>query len=1180
MRKFSLFASFVLAVPLAMLSQEYRGAIGGAVTDPTGAVVTGAKVTVTETQTGTKVDTVSDNAGQYVAPFLTPGDYAIAVNMAGFKEFVRKGVHVGAGEHPVIDIRLEVGEATQSVEVTADAGMLNTENASAGQAISTREVDDLPLNGGTPLAMAALSLGVIATGQPGLIHPFDSGGAAGWSVGGGYAQTSELLVDGSPDATWDGRLAYSLPKDAVEEVRIKAFDSDASYGHTGGGTLNQIMKTGTNGLHGTVYEEVQPNTLAANNFFNNSKGVPRPVTHYNQYGVTAGGPMLIPRVFDGRNKLFWFFAFEGLKDAQPNAAFTTVPTDAEKQGNFSQILAADGTILYDPRSAVASGSATTRTAYPNNLIPTTQLSPVALAYLKYYPEPNVAPTKADGTNNFANSATTNDNYNNELGRLDYNMTGRSRIFFDIRRTGYTQIKNDYFDNASQGSLLFRNNWGGTVDEIFAINATNVLDVRANFSRMAEIHSSPGTGVDPASLGFPSYISSSSEYLQMPIVSFANPSASGFQGMGYSATSAVANNKLPSQSAQLFSSLNRIMGSHNLRFGVDLRQYRLNTYTVGNATGTFSFSANTWVRAGSAASSTVALGQDFSEFMLGLPTSGSYDLSTYGSWYSYYASPFFQDDWRIKRNLTISLGVRYDWNGPYHEKFGRTLNGFDFTDPSPLQSAAQAAYAKSPSTYLPAGAFNVLGGDTFASPGNNAVYRSVSHIVSPRAGFAWTPDALHGRTVIRGGFGVFASPVVISNLAISGTYSTNPFINQPGYSATTTLTAPTSTALVASTTPTLSNPFPAGLATPTGSSAGLLTSVGGTASFFNPDMKTPYSMRWNVGLEHTLTQNTVLEVLYIGNHALHVPVSYTQLNGIPRQYLSTYGLRDSNESYLTTTATDPFNGLIASGTPSGASITIAQLLSHYPQFTTGDSATGWSGGSGVLEENDSVGSSYFDSLNIGIRHRLSKDLSFNVNYIKSRLIEFDSWLNDSDARPEKRVSPTDHPNRFVTTLVYSPPLHFHSHLMETIAGGWSVSAVYTYQTGQPLVWANGSSTSPGDYVYLGAPLNLDNRQVNGNAFDPAAFDVKSADAFNYHIRTFPTTFNNLRQDGINELDASILKDFRIGEKRKFELRGEFYNIPNHPVFAAPGTTASATAFGTITATSNLARTVQLVARLYW
>ena len=1168
-----------LLIPAALFCQEFRGTISGAVTDPTGAAIPGAKVTVTETHTGTNIQTVSDSAGQYTAPFLQPGDYDIRVEVQGFKESVRRGIAVGSGDHPVIDFQMQVGEASQSVEVTAEVPILNTENASAGSSITTKEVEDLPLNGGTPMALAALSMGVVATGQPGLIHPFDSGGAAGWSVGGGYAQTSELLIDGSPNATWDGRLQYSLPKDAVQEVRVKAYDSDAAFGHTGGGTLNQVMKTGTNSLRGTLFEQNQPNAFTANDFFNNAKGVARPVTHYNQYGVTAGGPIFVPKVYDGKNKLFWFFAFEGLKDGQPNPAFLTVPTDAERAGNFSNLLVADGTStqLYDPYSAVVNGTTITRSPYPNNIIPGTQLNPIAQAYLKFYPEPNITPVRPDGYQNFGNSADTTDDYNNELGRLDYNMSDRSRMFFDIRRTGYSQVKNNYFSNPAEGSLLYRNNWGGTIDEVYTINPANVLDVRLNFSRMAETHASPNTGFDPTTLGFPGYIASHAEYLQMPVISLGN----------YQSLSASGNNNLPSQSLQAFGSWMKIKGNHVLKFGGDARQYRLNTYTVGNSTGTFNFNGNSWVRASNSASSTVVMGQDFASFLLGLPYSGSYDLSTYGSWYQYYASPFIQDDWRVKSNLTINWGVRYDWNGPWHEVYGRTVDGFNTTATNPLAANAVAAYAKNPISQLPAGAFNVPGGLTFASPSNNAVYQNTSHLVSPRVGFAWTPTALGGKTVVRGGIGMFTSPVAISQLSISGTYSTNPMINQPGYSATTSLSGPPSSgAAVSSTTATLSNPFPNGFSAPVGSGAGLLTNVGSSVSFFNPEVKNPYSLRWNFGVQEQLSSNTVLEVLYVGNHSVHLPVSFTQLNGIPRQYLSTLPVRDPNQSYLTASVPNPFNGLITSGTPSGATTSPLQLLAPFPEFPVGDSSGGWSGSSGVIEQNNNVGSSYFDALNIQLRKRVSSGFQISTNFIHSKLIEFDSWLNDSDARPEKRISPTDHPNRFVVTVVYQLPFgrdarfRVNSRILDTIVGGWSLTSVYQYQTGGPLVWANASTTSPGDYVYFGAPIDLNNRQVNGTAFNIGAFDTKSADAFNYHLRTFSTTFDNLRADGINQWDASLLKRFRIGENRRFELRGEFYNLPNHPVFAAPSTQASSSGFGTITATANRFRSIQIVARLYW
>ena len=318
----------------------------------------------------------------------------------------------------------------------------------------------------------------------------------------------------------------------MQEVRVKAFDSDAANGHTGGGTFNQILKTGTNDLRGTLWEHNQPNTLTANDFFNNAKGVARPVSHLNQYGVTAGGPVYIPKVFNGRNKLFWFFAYEAMKDGQPNPTFTTVPTAAERTGDFSKLLAVDGasTQLYDPYSATLSGSTISRTPYAGNKIPTTQLNPIAPSYLKFYPAPNLAvPVRPDDYQNFGNSATTNDDYNNQLGRLDYNMSDNSRLYMNIRRTGYSQVKNNYFENAAEGSVLYRNNWGGSLDEVYTINASNVLDIRANFTRMAESHASPSTGFDPTALGFPSYLASNALYLQMPVISFN--SNTNFQNLG-------------------------------------------------------------------------------------------------------------------------------------------------------------------------------------------------------------------------------------------------------------------------------------------------------------------------------------------------------------------------------------------------------------------------------------------------------------------------------------------------------------------------------------------------------------------------------------------------------------------------------------------------------------------------
>jgi hypothetical protein len=446
--------------------------------------------------------------------------------------------------------------------------------------------------------------------------------------------------------------------------------------------------------------------------------------------------------------------------------------------------------------------------------------------------------------------------------------------------------------------------------------------------------------------------------------------------------------------------------------------------------------------------------------------------------------------------------------------------------------------------------------------------------------------LHGKTVVRGGFGMFVSPVVISSMDVNGKYSTSPNTNQEGFSQTTTMTVTNDNYATPATT--LSNPFPSGFLKASGSSLGLLTFAGQGITFMNPVAKNPYSVRWNIGIQQSITNDLMLEVVYIGNHSVHLPIDFTQLNGIPRQFLSTLGTRDASENYMANSTPNPFYGL-ASSVGTATNTTPAQILARYPEFPVGDSATGWSGSGGVLEQNLNAGASFFDSLNVRLQKRFSHGISATFNYIYSRLIEEVTWLNDSDPAPEKRVSAIDHPNRFVTYVSYDLPigkgraLDLHSRLANSLIGGWVLNSVYTYQTGAPINWNNGSTTSPGDYVYFGAPLVLNNRMADpgSTAFNVSAFDTKSADAFQYHIRTFPSMISALRQDGINQWDPSLLKRFQFTEKAYLQLRLEFFNALNHPVFPAPNTTANNALFGTITgAQANRARSIQLGARIVW
>ena len=1171
-------ATFALAAT-TLSAQEFRGTISGSVTDPTGEKVVGAKLTATETRTGTTTTAQSDATGNYTIPFLAPGNYTVTAETTGFKKYVRTDIALGPGDHPVIDVRLELGQVSQTVSVVEQVPLINSENATMGQTITTKQVEDLPLNGRTPAMLAQLSIGVIATAQPSLVHPFDNAGAAAWSIGGTPSQTTELMMDGAPDGTWDMRLAYSPPQDSVQQVVVDAFNTDAAYGHTEGGTINQIMKTGTNSFHGSMYEFNQVSRLDAVNFFTNKTGAAVPVTHFNQYGLTAGAPIVIPKLFNGRNKLFWFFAWENLSDAQPNNStlststsnFATVPTAAERTGNFSAV----NYTLYNPFSAVLNGSSVTRSPFTGNQIPTTMLNPVAQNYLQYYPQPNTPALGANGFQNYVSNFLSTDTYNNELGRIDYNMSNRSHIFFDMRHNYRIQDKGNYFDNIATGTNLTRENWGATVDEVYTINPTSFADIRVNFTRMNEVHGEPSEGFNPTALGYPSYIASNSEYLVMPYVQFGScGSQTSFQCLGDNGAS-----RDPSQSYQIFDAVTKVLGRHTLKFGADLRQYRLDTYITGNSAGSYSF-GNGWVRAANSSSSTVQIGQDMASFLMGLPTAGQYDINSHASWISYYLSGFVQDDWRISRSLTLNLGLRFDQDLPYSESFGRTVDNFNTVATSPIAAAAAAAYAAKPVAQLPAANFMVPGGLTFPSPNGGAPYQTTSHLFSPRLGFAWSPDALHSKTVIRGGFGIFVAPVTVASLATTGAYSSNPLVNQEGFSQTTSMVVPTNFLAPSAT---LSNPFPTGILPPVGSTEGLSTFLGQNVSFLNPDMKNPYSLRWNLGVQQTLDKNTLLEVEYMGNHSVHLPIAFTQLNVIPRQFLSTTPYRDqATINELTGTVPNPFAGLEPGTSLNNSTATVEQLLARFPEFPVGEG----SGSSGVVEQNLSNGRSYFESLSVRVEHRLSQGLSLIGNYMYSRLIEQDTWLNDTDPEPEKRISPFDHPQHFVLGATYALPigknriLNLQSRWANAIFGGWTVNGIYTAQTGAPLVWTNGSTTSIGDYVYYGGPLDLNPSEVNGPAFNKAEFDTKAADQYQLHIRTFSTTFPNLRAAGINNLDASIMKQFNIKESMYFQLRMEAFNAVNHPVFGSPVTTISSTTFGMITSQGNLPRQLQLGARFVW
>ena len=1133
------------------ISQEFRGSISGKVIDQQQAVVPGTRITATETDTGAKFSTVSNADGTYVLPFLPPGPYLIAAEAAGFKKYLNKNVRVTTNEREQIDIPLEVGSVDQSVTVTAESSMLETATASVGQVINQRQIENMPINGRAPLVLAQLAFGVTPNSDPKFSRPFDNSGPSGFSMGGAPNQSNELLIDGASDTTRNSRVAYNPPPDAVAEVKVETFQSDAAYGHTAGGTVNVVMRGGTNSLHGSAYDFNQVSKLAATPWFTNRAGQKKSQSIFNQWGLTAGGPVWIPKLIHGKDKLFWFFGYEGIHDAFPEPANVTVATAAERAGDFSQLLSVGANYaIYDPLTGVTqSNGRVMRSVFPNNVIPSGRLSTIAKNYLTYIPLPNQAGTK-DGVQNYFSPQTRTDVFDGELGRLDYNISDRHKFFYNFRHNYRVENRSNLYRNIATGNYLNRINWGSMVDDVYTFSPTMVLNTRLNWTRFTEANDKPSSGFDYTKLGFPASLASRSQRLVMPTVDLNQ-----FQDFGTD-----AGDRTPFDTFQLFATLTKIAGKHSLKIGVDAREARESSASFGNASGQYVFRED-YTKGPLDNSTSAPLGQDLASFVLGYPTSGSFAVNAFRTQQAKYWAVFLQDDYRPRSNLTLNLGIRYEGDLGTTERFNRTVNGFDPAATLPISAAAAAAYAKSPvAGGIPAGQFSALGGLLFAGANGDSIYKPERGNFSPRFGFAWTPGGAGKNTVIRGGFGIFFSSI--------GTQG----VNQPGFSTSTTVLSSATTGGLRPAV-TLENPFPAGIQQPTGAALGPATFLGQSITFFNPHPLNPYSIRWNLDIQRQLGKGLVLEVGYTGNHAIHLAMD-RDMDYVPAQYMSSSFFRDQPViDRNSANVANPFAGLLPGTNLNGSTVGFTQLLRPFPQFT------------GITMTASNSGSSYYHAIQTRVEKRFSMGLQFLANYTFGRTMAHDNFLNPFGPI-EKRPADIDRPSRFVTSFSYELPFGKGKPILGTpsgiagavadrIVGGWVINGIYSFETGSAVGW--------GDVQYFGGDLKWNPYNVDG-VFDVTLFNRNSATQTSNHIRTFPTRFGALRQTPTNNFDYSVIKGFRLrpGDRQPINLqfRAEFFNGFNHPVFNAPNLTPTSTAFGTISGVYNLERHIQMALRLTW
>lgn len=1168
----------LLLFTVAAFSQEFRATITGRVTDSSGAIIPKAVVTVTNMDTKVSVNTTTNSAGEYTTPFLLPGKYSITVTAQGFQKFVHDNITLQTGARVSEDAALSVGSVAEEVHVSANNTLIETQTATAGQVLTSEEIEDLPDNGRSPLGLAKTEYGVVPKAKNSVVQtrPFDNSATSDFSIGGGNSQSNEYLLNGVPNMQDSSRVpGFSPNLDSVQSVRVDVFESDASYGDTSGGTVNLVTKAGTNSFHGTVSEFNEFSGINAVQRWFVPAGTTTPATRQNQYGLTLGGPVWIPKIFNGRDKLFFFYAYERFIGSTPDALLSTVPTQAERTGDFSALLALGNSYqLYDPYSGVAVGNNVARSPLKNNIIPSTKISPVSQALLKYFPAPNVTGSP-DGENNFYSNIPTTDNYNSHSGRLDWNINDNNKIFFETHRSEYFRSLANIFNNIATGTRTYDVYQGGIADYVRTWSQTLTSDTRFSLTRSYLNTSLNSQGFSSSSVGFPGYMDANATERFMPEISFSESQANN----PYAGLSTKPGNLEAFDTFQLFSATTKVWGHHVLKIGPDLRLYKFASLSPGYSSGMYSFGSN--YMTSSTAAVAPPFGASFASFLYGLPTGGSQQISQSYLFNSWYFAGFVQDDWRLLPSLTVNLGLRVEHETPITESQNRAVVGWNSTTANEVSGPAATAYASiyaantSKLAELPPSAFIPIGGVMYATSSHRNEYNPPAAYVSPRIGISFAPPVFNNKMVVRAGFGIFVNPFTDYNTP-----------QNYGFTANTSL-VPTNDNYVTPAA-TLSDPFPSSnpIQQPTGSALGINTNLGSSIQFRGPNLQVPYSQRWSIDIQQQLTANSMIDIGYIGAHQVHLSYSNSLSAAGYYPYLSSSRRYDpAVASNLGQSISNPFRNLagMTGKLATGKTVAKYQLLQRYPEYSS------------VVQALVPGASATFNELLARYHVRASHGLELNVNYEYSRNLITNQMTPGGPLTYGESTS--DYPNHLSITTSYALPIGrgrtflSNNRLVDALIGGFSVNAIYQKLSGTPISWgmvdfANGTNGFNSNFH-----VNMRNYL---KAFDTSLFYTGTGQGYKngtdltdtgqasgtYNRREFPNYF--FRQDGTNNLDASVIKTFHLGERFNLQYRFEAFNVLNHTEFGAPNvsptskvgiTSAGPTGFGTINKISSINRTLQ-------
>lgn len=1130
-------ALLILATTLCLLGQDPRGTILGRITDSSGSPLAGAAIKVTSVSTGVTLNTTSNEVGDYRAPYLNPGLYNVEVEASGFSKMLRSNVQVRTTETVSLDIEMKVGQVSESVEVKAETPLLNAADVSLGQVIDQRRIEELPLFAGNAMDLVHLAPGTVnGTNLRLRKAPFNNAPSTfGTNGAGNY--NNDFTMDGVVNVYSDGtqpRVAFSPPQTAIGEFKVQTSAFDASAGFSMGSNVNVTTKSGTNGIHGEFHEWLRHSKLDAPTIFQNRSGQKIPLYQDNRFGASVGGPVSIPKVYSGKNRTFFFYAFEANLFGDPNvgASVSTVPTQEMRRGDLSPLLRLSANNqVYDPLTTTAvAGGRFQRTPFAGNIIPASRLDPVSQKLLQAWPNPNQAGT-ADFRNNFFLAGKALETYWTNIGRVDHAFNENHRIFFRLHRDYWQEDKNRNFGNDNiTGVILNRVNRGAAFDDVYVIKPTLLVNVRYGLTQQEFPEKRVSQGFDLASLGFaPSLVNSIDKALAtFPRTAVAPWTTVSNWESGDGTTASLIHN--------LNATITWSVSKHNVRFGFDWRNLRENRNRFATSVSPDLSYNSTFTRGPLDTAAAPQVGGEIASFLLGIPAGSMAVNASYAERNSIYGF-YVQDDYKLTRKLTLNLGLRYEVESATTERYNRAVRNFDETTANPVQALAQTQYAASPIPELPASQFRVLGGLTFTGVNGNprGYWDTAKRNWMPRFGLAYQ---LNQKTVFRGGYGIFVNPL--------GTIYTN--TEPAGFSLSTPIQATLDNGLTFIATN--ANPFPNGLTQPAGAAGGLLTNIGQSVNAFPKSRLNAYAQRWSLGFQRTLPVGFLLEASYVGNRGTRLNI-LRNLNFTPAQYLSTSATRDQNTiNYLGQNFPNPLRG---TNPIFGANITRANLLRPFPQF-------------GNVNIYEPTGYSWYHSLQLRVEKRMAYGFTTQFSYTWSKNMQAVSYLNDQDPLPERVISDLDRTNRATASGIWEIPVgkgrKFGAKMnpvVNGVLGGWQLNAAWQHQSGQPLGFGNVIFNGDLDNIVLPKGQRNVDQWFNVNA----GFERNNALQLGSNLRRFPTRFNGVRGPQQDRWDFGMIKNFAITERWRLQFRAETFNAMNYTNLANPNTTVTAGNFGQIT-----------------